>query len=54
MSIIPKNFCVKCGQKINKVFFKGLDSREPDYVEFDNGVYCRECGREEVKRRREK
>ena len=50
--ITEKKYCKKCGQQID--FSKLSMLWGKNYVELDDGVYCIECGRAEVKRRRGK
>ena len=41
------NFCKGCGRKLNPMPFFG-----EKVVEFENGMYCLECARKKIDRKR--
>jgi superfamily II helicase len=49
--ITEKKFCKKCGQILKT---KVIPFMTNTFIEIDDGIYCIDCGREEVKRRRAK
>jgi hypothetical protein len=50
--ISESKFCKGCGQKVNTNVFLNLASKT--FVEIDGEYYCMTCGREVVKKRRER
>ncbi len=49
--INEKKFCKNCGQMLE---VKSIPFMAKTYVELEDGYYCVECGREIIRRRREK